>query len=223
LRDPQKAIALLEKAAELQPDQAEIHLGLGNALFHAGRMAEAAVEFEHALRTDPRNFRAANNLGTVLLRSQHPAQAVTAYRKALELSPEYPEALDGLSAALLQIKNVSEADAVLRLFLRVRPDDPRALFKLGWIRAASREDSLRNGGEAESLARKLLELKKNQDPLAHDLLAAALAEQGRFGEARQRMEELLRAVEASPQFPETLRDILQKHLECYRDSRPWRE
>ena len=223
VRDPQKALPLLTLAAEIQPGHPEIHLGLGNTLFQAGRSAEAAVQFERALQSDPKHFRAANNLGTVLVRSQRPAEAAAAYRKALEIQPDYPEALDGLAGALLQIKNHAEAAEVLLRFLKARPEDPRALYKLGWLRATSREEPLRNGRDAEAFARKLIEIKNGQDPLALDLLAAAFAEQGRFAEARRQMEELLRAVDAAPQFPPAVREIFGKHAESFRMERPWRD
>lgn len=223
LRDLPKAIPLLSLAAEIQPSQAEIQLGLGNALFQAGRASESAACFEKALEADPRHFRAANNLGTVLVRSQRPAEATAAYRKALEITPDYPEALDGLSAALLQLKNHEEASAVLLRFERTHPRDPRAVYKRAWLLATSTKESVRDGMEAERLARKLLEIKGAGDPFALDALAAALAEQGFFEQAGRTARELLESLERLPQVPDNVREVLQAHARTYRDSRPWRE
>lgn len=223
LRDLSKAIPLLTLAAELQPAQAEIHLGLGNALFQAGRAPESAVCFEKALQADPRHFRAANNLGTVLVRSQRPMEAAAAYRKALELNPDYPEALDGLAAALLQMKNHADAAEVLLRFERAHPDDPRAVYKRAWLLATAPEASLRNGPEAERLAHRLLEIKGATDPFAADTLAAALAEQGRFEQAHHTARDMLASLEKLPQLPPHAREALQKHAQTFLSSRPWRE
>lgn len=223
LRDLERAIAALSQAAQLHASHAEIHLGLGNALFQAGRAAEAAESFGRALGSDPKNFRAANNLGTVLIRSQRPAEAVTAYRKALELNPDYPEALDGLAGSLIQIREHTEAAGVLRRFLAARPEDPRALYKLGWLLATSTRDPVRNGTRAEELARKLLQVKGPQDPFALDVLAAAFAEQGRFDQSREATKEMLSALESLPQFPPAFRAALQRHAETFQNGEPWRE
>jgi Flp pilus assembly protein TadD len=44
------------------PDSAQGHNNLGGALAASGRIAEAAAEFEHALRLDPNLVSARRNL-----------------------------------------------------------------------------------------------------------------------------------------------------------------
>lgn len=60
--DPSQAIAQLERAAQLLPEQSEIHNHLGLALARAGRLDEALREFERATELDCDNRAAGLNL-----------------------------------------------------------------------------------------------------------------------------------------------------------------
>ena len=58
-----------------------------------------------------------------------------------------------------------------------------ALLVLASLRAAAREDDLRDGAEAVRLARRACTLTRFQIPEALDVLGGAYAEAGRFDEA----------------------------------------
>jgi tetratricopeptide (TPR) repeat protein len=53
LGEPAEAVAVLQQAVGLAPEDAEARLGLAQALAATGRGAEAAAAFEAALRLDP--------------------------------------------------------------------------------------------------------------------------------------------------------------------------
>jgi Flp pilus assembly protein TadD len=56
----------LQIAVRLAPDAPKPHISLGTALAYAGRLPEAAAEFESALRIDPNDAAVQSNLGLAL-------------------------------------------------------------------------------------------------------------------------------------------------------------
>jgi tetratricopeptide (TPR) repeat protein len=72
---------------KVAPD-ARARYGQGQALKRAGRMAEAVVEFEAALRIEPRYYRVMIALGDVWLREGDYERAATAAQMAITIDPD---------------------------------------------------------------------------------------------------------------------------------------
>ncbi|MCX7015006.1 MAG: tetratricopeptide repeat protein, partial [Candidatus Sumerlaeota bacterium] len=87
-----KAITNLKKAVELRPDWARAQYNLGLAYNQAGRVREATLALEKALRADSRLFDAAYALSTIYLRQGDMKEAREAARRALAINPDSPEA-----------------------------------------------------------------------------------------------------------------------------------
>jgi tetratricopeptide (TPR) repeat protein len=81
-------------------DSARKRYERGQALKDKGRLEEAAPEFEAALATEPRYYRALLALADVWMRQNDPDRAATAARLALEVDPEGAAAHMVLSYAL---------------------------------------------------------------------------------------------------------------------------
>ena len=99
-------------------------------------------------------------------------------------------------------------------------DDPASLRNLAWLLATSTDASVRNGPEALATLERLARLQP-EDHVFANILAAALAENGRFPEAASaatRARELAQA--AGEKNAEAL---IAQRLEAYRASRPWRQ
>ncbi len=95
------------------------------------------------------------------------------------------------------------------------------LNDIAWLRATHPDKAIRNGPEAERLARQAVESTGGRVPEALDTLAAACAEEGHFGEAQ---EHCVRAIElAQAQRRSGLAAAIQKRLDGYRQNRPYRE
>ena len=58
-----EAITHFQQALRLKPDYAEVHNGLGVALFKKGRIPEAIEHYQQAIRLKPDYPEAHNNLG----------------------------------------------------------------------------------------------------------------------------------------------------------------
>lgn len=61
------AVIRFQNALALTPNRPGLHLGLGEVLLHAGRLDQAAKEFEQELRVNPENLRAIVRQGEVEL------------------------------------------------------------------------------------------------------------------------------------------------------------
>jgi hypothetical protein len=100
-----------------------------------------------------------------------------------------------------------------RAALQSQPDQRESLNALAWTLATSREDTIRNGGEALKLAEHLVRLTDHQSPEALDTLAAAYAASGRLAEAMQTAKNALEQAGASGN--KKLAQDIRSHLETY--------
>lgn len=98
-----EAVALLERAASLDPRVVDYHFNLGVALQAQERHAEAIRAYRNALSLQPRHAPALTNLGRALQKLVRPQEAVASFERALALQPDLPEAHWGLATQLLLI------------------------------------------------------------------------------------------------------------------------
>lgn len=91
--DLDKAIESYNKALELKPEQASLHLNLALALANEKKIPEAKAELEKAAQLDPTQAgKAYYNLGAILINSGQTEPASDAFKKAMELDPNYADA-----------------------------------------------------------------------------------------------------------------------------------
>ncbi len=178
------AIGEFRVALRLTPDDAPTEVNLANALATKGLFAEARAHYAAALRLRPGYADAHANLGTALAREGRAGEAVAELREAVRLDPGFLQARLNLAHLLADGGRAGEAAAEYREALRRRPDWQPALASLAWLLATSREPAVRDGAQAVELAARA-HRAAGDDPATLDVLAAALAEAGRFEEARQ--------------------------------------
>lgn len=94
--DPERALALYERAVETDPECWEALVGLGFLRQELGDLAGAVDSYERAQSLDP-DPTVGFNLGVALDGLGRPADAVAAYREALELEPALSDAHYNLS------------------------------------------------------------------------------------------------------------------------------
>jgi len=184
-----EAIYQLGEALRLDPNQAEAHVNLGNALNVAGRMPEAMARYEEALRLRPDLAEAHLDFGMALARQPgRQDEAISQFREALRLRPDLPEAHLDLGNALAdQPGRLGEAIAQYEEALRLAPGFVEAHSNLGRLLTLA-------GRPADAVAH--LEEALRQRPgfaEAHFNLALALLRlPGRRAEAEAQLEEGLR-------------------------------
>ena len=126
----EKAVASYTKALQINPDFAEAHNNLGNALNILGRSEEAISSFTKALQIKPDYAAVHNNLGNALTNLGKPEEAVASYNNALQINPDFAEAHNNLGNALTSIGKPEEAVASYTKVLQIKPDCAEAHWNL---------------------------------------------------------------------------------------------
>ncbi len=85
--DPEPEIRRLAELARRSPSDARVHTCLANALFDAGRPAEAIREYREAIRLDGTLLEAHRNLAYALLDSGRREEALDVLARAVRLAP----------------------------------------------------------------------------------------------------------------------------------------
>ena len=90
--DPARAVQLLERAVELNPNHAEAHFLLGQHAYRHGRLEEAVAHFERAAQILPRQSSFWHALALACHKALRPESALRAAKRALEAAATEQEA-----------------------------------------------------------------------------------------------------------------------------------
>jgi tetratricopeptide (TPR) repeat protein len=118
--DLSAAIDAFSRAAQIKPNDPEIHREFAATLTEAGKPDEAFCELAAALLIDPRDGGAQASIGQLHLDAGRDADAVAAFTRALELAPDRFEIRYGLATAQTRLGNGAEAARQLAIFERAR-------------------------------------------------------------------------------------------------------
>ncbi len=184
-QDWDQAIDWYQKALQLDPDRATARGNLGIALYRKGRTDEAITQFRLAVALNPGDTETHYNLGEALRQAGHALEAAACYQNAIQIDPTYAAARYGLAHAYLSDGKRAEAADQFRRALQSEPGNPKFQNSLAWFLATSPDASLRDGKEAWQLARQASAQAGGKNPIYLRTLAAALAEIGKFDEARE--------------------------------------
>ncbi len=154
------------------------HYQAALGLAEEGRLDEAGVRLDRALRLDPENDGYLRSRAWLHLEAGRPAEAAGAFRRSLELAAEHPEGLLGLARAHLALGREGEARRTLE-GLDARLDEPEHLQRLARLRVEL--------GEPEAAFPLYRELAGEWpgDPGTLDEASAAAAMAGLWDEARK--------------------------------------
>jgi Flp pilus assembly protein TadD len=200
-----EAIAQLQRAVELRPDDHTTHYNLGVALDANGQTDEAIRQYREALRLESRYVDAHNNLGADLDKQGQIDEAIRQYLEAISLKPEYADAHNNLGAALDEKGQSDEAIRQYREAVRLKPDHADARNNLGLALGKKGQT-----GEAISHLQEAIRLKPDYAD-AHYNLGVAFYQAGRIAEAIRQYEE---ALKLKPDFV-----AARKNLEAVRGSK----
>jgi tetratricopeptide (TPR) repeat protein len=125
------ALAALQRATELLPDDAAAHNNLGNALGQLGHWEDAVTSYRRALALNPAFAPAYNNLGYVLRAIGRLDDAVASYQRALHINPDYAEAHHNLGDAWQALGRYDDAISSYRRALTLSPGFIEAHHNLG--------------------------------------------------------------------------------------------
>lgn len=216
-----EAIPLFRQAIELSPEYAEARNNLAGALLQTGRGDEAIAEYREALRLRPGFLQARSNLGVALLRSGDLRGAADEFRTVLASEPDYPLVHLNLGTALGRLGDPEGAIRHFNRTLDLQKGSRPAMRGIAWVLATTPDPRRRDAKESLRIAEMLDQETGARDVGNIDLLAAALAENGRFEEAAIVAD---RAVAiASEQGQAAVAARIAARRDLYRAGRPFRE
>ena len=147
-----------------------------------GKLPEALKEFVEAIHLRPSNAEAYNDMALTLLKMGRRQEAIQEFQQSLQVRATTGAARN-LAAALLMNGEPAKAAQVFRLAMQIDPGDLQDQCSLAWLLATHPDGTVRNGQEAVSLSKQIVEATNAQVPLFLLTYAAALAECGIFDEA----------------------------------------
>jgi tetratricopeptide (TPR) repeat protein len=120
-----EAIAFLERANTLRPDNYETIVKLGNANLDAERFEAAERWYNLALTRNPQDVPVRSSLGLTFAIRQPPDtnRAIAEFRRALEIDPRHEPTLQNLTIALTINGDVNGAQATLAQLQSVNPNN----------------------------------------------------------------------------------------------------
>lgn len=131
MQDPRRAVELLGRAIELQPNVAAAYNNRGSALKELGRFDAALADFERAVALDARYAQAHFNRGVVLHELQQPAAALASYAQAIAVKPDFAGAYYNRGIVLRELRQFEAALASYDRAIAIKPDYVEAWLNRG--------------------------------------------------------------------------------------------
>jgi tetratricopeptide (TPR) repeat protein len=179
-----------------------VHLLEGQAAFRVGRYAEAAEAFRRAVEAAPDSIAARIDLGSALGQMGRIEEAVAELDTALDLAPGNVAALFNAGILRAKLGDIDSARQHLRNAAQLEPDDAGIRLRLADVHWMLREldDALLHYRAAAALA------PPGEVPCVGE--AQVLSSLGRYGDARDRLEECLVAIPTSGLLAHALSRLL---------------
>jgi tetratricopeptide (TPR) repeat protein len=175
-RDWESDESLFLMSARGTPQSSRASLLRGGVHQDAGRPRQAALEYEEAVRLNPRFAEAWLNLGATYGVLEEKGKARAAFEKSLSLSPLNPVMNFGYAAFLARSGKPRDAINQYRAALKLQPD-----YLQAWVNLGAVYRDLGRDREAEDCYKKAISLAPN-DPFpryAYDLFLKKMGHQAR--------------------------------------------
>jgi Flp pilus assembly protein TadD len=130
-----EAARLVDLAADMIPEDGEIHAQKGILLWRAGDREGALVHYQEAVRLEPWNARIHRSLGILLSELNRLDEALAELEEAVRLDPELPNGHYDLGIVLQALGKMNEAESAYRTAVKLDPDHAEAYNNLGIILA----------------------------------------------------------------------------------------
>jgi arylsulfatase A-like enzyme/Flp pilus assembly protein TadD len=210
----------LERALELDADYDPAHFYLGALREALGQVEPALAAYRRNLDLRPEYVPARESIARILAARGDDQGALDEYDRIVELDPNQARHWIARANLELRLGRPAQQVAALRRAAQLAPEALAIQSDYAWVLATSPEAALRNGGLALEIARRCVRESGRRQPDLLDTLAAALAEQGEFEEARAVAREALELARAAGS-PERVQ-LLQAHLDLLERGQPLR-
>lgn len=177
LGESEAALAAKIRAAELSPDDPEVHTNLARSFLEVRNFVRAASAVRRALDLRPDLADAHATLGKIYKAVGNKKEAEASIRKAIELNTIKPEYWNDLGLLLFETEESQDAIGVFQQAITIRPDYTDALNNIGLAYSKMGQFELAGGAYL-----KALQYTPNH-VAAHNNLANLYQKQGRVAEA----------------------------------------
>jgi tetratricopeptide (TPR) repeat protein len=151
-----EAIVALERALQLQPNDAASHANLAVALATTGKTPEAIEHLRAAVRLDANDINAHRNLGLLLYATGDVQAAAKEFERVATLQPNDANFQINLADALSQLGQHSTAVEHYEIAVRLQPKNGQTYAKLAKLQA-----TLNHSQEAVANAQRAIEIARS--------------------------------------------------------------
>lgn len=218
--DHKAALADFDKTVQLNPNYANAWYNRAELKYEQGDFQGAISDYNRAIQLNPRDGGYYNSRGHALYRMGRSREALSDYSQAVRLNPQDAGALVNRGDVYRQQGIFGPAASDYREAIRIDPKLGRAYMSAAWMMATCPDQRYRNVEQGLASAQKAIELDGEDNYLYLDTLAAALANAGKFEEAKEAAE---KAIKAAPESEaQRIRDRLELYgkNQAYRDGGP---
>ena len=212
-------LTLWRRGVQVSPQSSIAHVNYGDALKLIDATKSAIAEYQQGLALNPTDAVGTRHLGVALYALGELSAAAESLRRAIDLDPIHRGVSEKLAMALARLGQPAEGADVLRDRLRADPVDMGAAALLAELLATYPDATVRNGDEAERLARLVSDSQGGTNTTALMRWATALAEAHRFDESITIAERALRM--ARDAEDDRLHSELQRRLQRFRNHEPY--
>jgi len=211
----EEAVKSFSLAIETLPHDYESFNKRGVAYIGTGDISRAVSDFTKAIEINPLFADALSNKCAALCDMGDYDRAIEDCTRAIGINQRSSKAYNNRGISWNNKGSVENAIADYIKAIEINPGYADAYNNLAWIYATCPEKNFRNGEKALAYAQKAVQF--SSDPYYLDTLAAAFAENNRFGEAVEIQEKVIAA------SAESHREQYEEHLELYEARKPLRD
>ncbi len=207
----------------------ELNAKYGNAWFNRaeiyyemGEYSKAVGDYDRAIKIKPGDIGAITNRGHAFFQLRRIKEALADYAEAIRLDPNNADGYTNRGDAYMATGDWSKAAEDYQRAIQVNRDSGRAYQSIAWQMATCPDENFRAIAESDKqtavqAAQKAISLDGESDYKYLDTLAAAMANAGRFAEAKA---SLSKAIQLAPDAEVA---ILRKRYQQYERNEPYRQ
>jgi tetratricopeptide (TPR) repeat protein len=218
LGNSKEAIEQFQEALKINPENTAAHYNLGFLLAKHSQYDQAIFHLNSLLELSPKDAQGYYLLGQTLLKVQRLDAALAAFSRVVELNSDNEDALLEQVKLLLKKREYKKALQGLEKGHALFPHKGRTASTLAYLLATSPQYDLRDGNKALQLAKLVYQATGSVNHGA--IVALALAELGRCGEASEWQRKMIAEAEREGNTDMVIK--LKIDLQRYEKAQPCR-
>ena len=201
------------KAVEYDSRNRQALNNYGVALFGMGKMDAAEKQFNRYLFLNPEDDEARANLGVAYFAAGRLSEADSTFADAIARNPRSSLFYSGAAMVKQAMGDPRRASAYFEKAISLEPSSHSILNNYAWLRATTKDSTVRRPQLAVELAEKACRLTGRQNPGYLDTLAVAYAADGKYDSAVVLAKTALRM--SAKESNSRLGDAIQEHIRIF--------